>query len=625
MTRFTALLAFTFSTAAFAQAPEPPKGGKPAEPAPAAPEARPEGIARNLEREQLKREVMDEVKRALDKQKSEVRDEVRAQVATQTANRSLEEDFQVREPRKKLELFEVDGFFRVRPELFYNLDLRRRLDATGAQIFPRPLRDPSGKTLADANMRFRIEPTLNISEDVRLHAQIDMLDNIIFGSTPEVGDQRVLFAVDSPLQLTPTFLRNALVNSVQVKRVYGEVNTPLGQFFFGRMGSQWGTGMLYNSGNCTDCDYGDTVDRFMFVAKVGDFFIVPMLDFLSEGPIDPRFSEGLVGQPIDRDQSDDARAYSIAIARRDTDAEIARKLQAGQKVLNYGLHFSYRHQSFEGIPDLGDSTITPPAFAARGADLYIPDLWFKLQTPKLRLEAEVAGVFGKISNSQTSPGEDAALAQALTVTQVGAVAQAEYKLLDALNVALELGFASGDSAPGMGNNPNNVPPGKTAADGTVPGQLDGPQFCLTALCPARDTRITNFRFNRDYRVDLILWRELFNGVTDAFYVKPGAKYDLTEGFSVWSNVIYSRALYGQSTPSSHFASGSSGAVTGDPNLGIEVDAGLRYDSGDGFSANVAYGVLFPLAGLNNNLVEVNGAAFAAQIAQTVRAWFVIKY
>ncbi len=624
MTRFAALFALTLSATAFAQAPEPPKGGKSAEPAPQpTPEARSEAAPRNADREQLKREVMDEVKHALDKQKSEVRDEVRAQVATQTANRSLEEDFQLREPRKKLELFEVDGYFRVRPELFYNLDLRRRLDSVGERIFPRPLRDPSGKTLADANMRWRLEPTLNISEDVRLHAQLDMLDNLIMGSTPEAGDQYVLFAVDSPTQLTPTALKNALVNSVQLKRVYGEVNTPIGQLFFGRMGNQWGTGMLYNSGNCVDCDYGDTVDRFMFVAKVGDFYIVPMLDFISEGSTSLRFSD-MLGQTVDNDQSDDARAYSIAIARRDTDAEITRKLQAGQRVMNYGLHFSYRHQSFDGIPNQGNQTATPSLFVPRGADIYIPDLWFKLQTPKLRIEAEVAGIFGKINNAVTSTSEDTSVIQALTLAQVGAVAQAEYKVFEPFTVGLELGFASGDSAPGMGGNPGNVPSGN-ADNGTIAGQIDGPQYCISADCAARgatDTRITNFRFNRDYRVDLILWRELFNGVTDAFYVKPGAKYDLTEGFSVWANLIYSRAIYGSSTPSSHYVSGTSGAVTGDPNLGVEVDAGVRYDSGDGFSAHLAYGVLLPLAGLNNN---INNEFFAAQVAQTVRAWFIVKY
>jgi uncharacterized protein (TIGR04551 family) len=619
VTRFPALCLFTLSAAALAQTPERAKPAEPGKEA-SSPDTRGQGaeaIGNRVEREQLKREVMDEIKRAMDKQRDEVRDEVRAQVATQSANRSLEEDFQIHEQKKRLELFEVDGYFRVRPELFHNFDLRRGTDANGAQIFPRPLRDPSGKTLADANMRWRLEPTLNVSEDIRLHAQFDLFDNLILGSTPEVGDKRVLFAVDSPTQVTPTALKNALLNSVQLKRVYGEVNTPIGQLFFGRMGSHWGLGMLANSGNCVDCDYGDTVDRFMFVAKVGDFFVVPMLDFISEGPTSATSSE-LLGPTFDRDQGDDARAYSIAIARRDTDAEITRKLQAGQRIFNYGLYFIYRHQSWDTAPNQGNAVLDPTTtlgFVPRGANLYIPNLWFKFQTPKLRIEAEVAGIFGKIGNSATTL--DGALGQSLTVTQVGAVAQADYKALDALSLNLEFGFASGDKAAGLGNSPGNS---ASPAAGTQPGQIDGPQFCLDATCRTLDNRITNFRFNRDYRVDLILWREIFNGVTDAIYIKPGAKYDLTEGFSVWANLIYSRAVFGESTPSSHLD--GSGNLVGDANLGVEIDGGIRYDSGDGFQAAVAYGVLFPLAGLRNNLPN---PAVDAQTAQTVRAWFVIRY
>ena len=34
-------------------------------------------------------------------------------------------------------------------------------------------------------MRFRIEPTFNVSEDIRLKAQIDVLDNVVLGSTPD--------------------------------------------------------------------------------------------------------------------------------------------------------------------------------------------------------------------------------------------------------------------------------------------------------------------------------------------------------------------------------------------------------------------------------------------------------
>ena len=37
--------------------------------------------------------------------------------------------------------------------------------------------------MASANMRLRVEPTLNVSERVRVKAQIDVLDNYVLGSS----------------------------------------------------------------------------------------------------------------------------------------------------------------------------------------------------------------------------------------------------------------------------------------------------------------------------------------------------------------------------------------------------------------------------------------------------------
>lgn len=625
MTRLLAVLVLSFSSSAFAAAP--PTATAPATPqqSPAAQPA-PETAATPVQadRDQLKREVMDEVHKALEKQKQEVRDELRTQATTQSANRSsLEEEFQLHEEKKKLQLFELSGYYRVRPELFYQLDLRRGTDSDGRTLFPLPASNPNRKTLADANMRWRLEPTLNVSEDIRLHSQIDIFDNLLFGTTPQGGfgiSQRTQWTVLSETQNTPLAGQNWLQNSIAVRRAYGEVNTPVGQFLFGRMGSQWGLGMLANSGNCIDCDYGTTVDRFMFVTQLAGYYIVPMLDFVVSGPSNARQAE-LQGQPIDIDQLDDGHDYSIIIAKRDTDLELSRKLQAGQDVLNYGVYFTYRHQASDAASFYSQTNNpyggqpTNFGFVSRDASIYIPDIWAKYQTRKLRLELEAAAILGKIGNAAPAPGSDS---QSILLRQFGAVGQGEYKITDSINVNLELGFASGDKAPGMGNLPGR---GVTKA-----GSIDGQQWCLSAAeCPGGkiDNSVTNFRFNRDYRVDLILWREIFDGITDAVYIRPGVKYEITEGLGLWANIIYSRAVFGASTPSSHTdPSDTSGKITGDANLGLEIDGGLRYDSGDGFLAGVSYGVLFPFAGLNNNLPNLTSSS---STAQTVRGWFVIKY
>ena len=43
----------------------------------------------------------------------------------------------------------------------------------------------SQKNIGGANMRFRLEPTINVTDQVRVLGLIDILDNTIMGSTPD--------------------------------------------------------------------------------------------------------------------------------------------------------------------------------------------------------------------------------------------------------------------------------------------------------------------------------------------------------------------------------------------------------------------------------------------------------
>jgi uncharacterized protein (TIGR04551 family) len=112
--------------------------------------------------------------------------------------------------------------------------------------------------------------------------------------------------------------------------------------------------------------------------------------------------------------------------------------------------------------------------------------------------------------------------------------------------------------------------------------LDGAQFAPGD----RTLDIRNFRFNPAYRVDLILFREILQGVTDAWYLKPQLRYELLDGLVAQAAVIYSQAMYATSTPSQIHRP-----------LGIELDVGLSYQSDDGFIAFLNYGVLQPFDGL----------------------------
>ena len=102
--------------------------------------------------------------------------------------------------------FEIHGYYRVRAELFHHFDLGRIDGATA--LWPTPADndyfdinnkhhmvqlcgpDPTttnlqackDNTQAGANMRFRINPELHISDNLRILSQIDMLDNVVLGS-----------------------------------------------------------------------------------------------------------------------------------------------------------------------------------------------------------------------------------------------------------------------------------------------------------------------------------------------------------------------------------------------------------------------------------------------------------
>ena len=102
-------------------------------------------------------------------------------------------------------VFEVHGYLRLRAELFHNFSLGRN-DPPGVALWPQPpdnsytdtaggrnevlkcgdsLQSPcQDKSQAGANMRFRMNPELHLSDNLRILSQVDLLDNLVLGSTP---------------------------------------------------------------------------------------------------------------------------------------------------------------------------------------------------------------------------------------------------------------------------------------------------------------------------------------------------------------------------------------------------------------------------------------------------------
>jgi uncharacterized protein (TIGR04551 family) len=558
------------------------------------------------------------IQREVDKAREQIRDEVRAEI--QGAQSAAEFIGAVAEG-PKLQFLQIDGYFRVRGDLFNSFDLGLPVDPSGYTLFPRPLNSSKSGSLATANMRFRLEPTLNVSEVVRVRSQLDILDNYVLGSSTGAlfddpfspypstfyGSSRVLTGSDPRQDRAP----------VLPKRVWGEVQTPVGLLSFGRMPSEWGLGVLTHAGNGIDDDYGDTVDRIQFAlppvqTPIGAITFVPILDFDHEGVLasDQRFGSG-VGQPFDLNSNDDARTWALKAIRIDTDDEIRRKLDRGGHSFNFGAYYNYRSQRYT-FPAWESSgfAATPTALAAactlgldgtssgacrRSGYGHVFDLWMRYLTPRWRFELEAVGVTGHVGTAATvapvSPTDPLPSIQAMNVPlllrQWGGTLVTEFKPIpNKLMLGVDVGIASGDRAPGFGNAPDRLPFDSSGNVTGLParGSYEGPQYGLNG-----DHSISNFRFNPGYRIDYILWRNILGQVTDAWYLKPKIRWDIFPGLAFDGGIVYSQAIYGESTPSS-----SDESPAGKKPLGLELDTGLTYTSGSGFMAFGKFGVLQPL-------------------------------
>jgi uncharacterized protein (TIGR04551 family) len=417
------------------------------------------------------------------------------------------------------------------------------------------------RSLQFANLRFRFSPELNITEDIRIKSTFDILDNYVLGTGPQSfygtgAVQTNLFpGTDVP---TGTL--------IVPRRIWAEVrNRDLGELRFGLMPEHWGLGMLYNAGNGLDDDYSTDLGRVMVTTKLFGFYLSAAYDFMAEGQTT---TGGEFRPAYDHSQLEDLDQFTFSVVRRVPDEDEATVLARGDMVLNGGLHFQFRHQDsiYSTLP--GQTT---PSFQNLAGTVYTPDLWGQLRVGKLRLEVEGAWVAGKMHNLNIAGAEQ-------HISQFGAAFESELRLLnDKMGIYFYMGGATGDSE--------------------TEGLSSDADFVDYAGDPSRNNqRVSTFRFSPAYRVDLILWRTLMRQVTGAYYFKPGISYDFLRDpfgqlFGARVDAIYSRA----SAPVQTWGN--------DPNLGIELDAQVYWQSADGpgkndgYHAALQYGVLFPMRGL----------------------------
>jgi uncharacterized protein (TIGR04551 family) len=564
-------------------------------------------------------------------------------------------------------IFEFHGYFRTRAELFHNFSLGRRDDPRNA-FYPQPTdnqyqsisgsspgsdfgpelctrdettgapsNDPSGlracknKTQAGANLRFRLNPELHVSDNLRVNSQIDILDNLVLGSTPEgyalqpgQGGYETLIRsgylangyLDNT-QVPPESGVNGLDDSLRVKRAWAEYSTPVGELRFGRMPHHWGLGMVVNSGDGYDDDTGSTIDRLMFASgiKLLDLMFVGMWDFPNEGAL---ASAPIAGsQAYDRAQLDDVSQWGLMVVRNKSPELTKLELSRGNLVLNTGLYVTLRKQLLANdqagtgaaganVPGADPTALTNQGFARRDLTLWLPDLWLQLLYKKFRFEVEAAAVLGSVESTSVAsnntgdfaPGQDSER----KLRQYGFAIELQQKLVeDRLRLNFKSGWASGDPDAFDPESVGNLIPGANERQ-------------------INDDTISTFRFNPAYRIDLILNRNILQRIQGTYYFNPSLDYDFSrdsngQRIGGGVSVVWTRASEFVQTPGH------------DTDLGLELNGSLYFQSKDGalnddltkaggFFGQLQYGILFPLAGMGYQAItrsELNANTSTAQV------------
>jgi uncharacterized protein (TIGR04551 family) len=594
------------------------------------------------------------------------------------ALRPIEEVPAAPQRRRKIALFDLHGYFRMRGDYFHrlNLGLPDRLNDTGFTVaqnkFFRPpveqpeVRETAGEEdillpndascltrlseagisaqraatrcrrrngLPSANLRLRLEPTLHITDTVKVHSQVDLLDNVVLGSTP---DSYLYGTPDAPIDLytrsavPPQAGVNSLDDSVLVKRAWGHIRFGFGlDLQFGRMPRSWGMGLVANHGNGyyrgyksdiiehLDRDYGDSMDSVRLAFDFGkdrrrSHTLALSWDWASSGPttaqlLGDQYGSGrLVGQTISAEKFDNVYQWSASIERRDEPEMLQRKLSLGTPVVNYGLMSWLRYQDVDTVAGFETPLLFGDGYGeylvTRRAVVATPDLWMRVNWRTLRIELEAAGNFGSfrardLGVDVTDPDTffesvTAADLERKTLANFGYAFEFKYGFFkDRFHIGFDQGFAMGD-------------------EGTS-------QFAPDARAPLptndSDNRLSAFRFNPAFNVDLLMFREILGTVSNAAYFKPWAAFYFFDHFSARVDVEYALAAQRASTLGNRYS------------YGVELDGAVRYhDAREPIFFQLQYGVMFPLGAFNRINPDDLGTEDARAV-QTIQGQLGIRF
>jgi hypothetical protein len=462
---------------------------------------------------------------------------------------------------------DLEGYYRVRYDNHFN---------TG-WVF-----DEDSDWYTYFDQRMLLTPSFIINEKIGIYSQLDILRNVNWGQNTtvkvpvafvdrnETNIEKIESVQLGAVDLTKGNLFSAApsnvdlatgedVESIQVRRLWGEVTLPVGRVIVGRMGSNFGLGIFSNDGNGFDDDYGDTYDRIGFGTKIGPY--VPI--FLYEKIVE------------------DSRAVADTDVNDIAWVNYLRDIEWGQSnSLNAGFYMLHRWQQ------------------STDAKLFVYDLWAQLKMGGFRLETEAAAIQGKMTMFDSDTIEDLEENGVPTGEGGGKITADAYINAnqfwyesDTWGTGIELGFSSpSDPNPEREFNASSASAIAVAA-ALNEGDEDSPQGSIDFITSvvenqaAFGTHIYTFPFDKDYSVDLIIWEMLMGGaVKNGIYAKVGGYINPIDMLNIRLDVLKSWINEPHKGEDGEAAS---------HDLGWETDLDVALRAADHFTFGVQFAYAWP--------------------------------
>jgi hypothetical protein len=279
---------------------------------------------------------------------------------------------------------QFEGYYRARARAFQSLSLAS----------PDELSSSEGLAMYMQH-RLWLRPQFLINDDVGVYVDLRALDGVYWGDEPgdsidPVTDESIPVEYTDDLH-APTSLtdEDAALLDVTLWHAWGEFETRIGRFKFGRMPVRWGLGVWQNDGLSLNGDYGDTVDRVQWDKLFDDVFVELAIDQNAEGFVN---------------LEDDTTSFNAAVGYR------SEQITAG---LN------------------GQARITP----VRDFSMFTLDGALEAEVGTVKIRGEGIGQFGS--------GNLADGVNDISITAAGAVLGVSLAL-DKFTLGAEAGLASGD-------------------------------------------------------------------------------------------------------------------------------------------------------------------------------------